>query len=225
MSLKAIRILPLALIFTLPLLAQAVDLDTPDKRFSYTLGFQFGQQLKDEGVKIDADAFAAAINDVIEDRELQLSMDQMRAAMKDGRDRLLAEKSGKAEAALVAGNKFLEQNKSKKGVKVLDSGLQYIELKAGKGESPAPESEVTVNYRGTLVDGTEFDSSYKRGEPSSFKLNGVIPGFRESITRMQPGAKWKVFLPPELGYGTQGAGGLIGPNETLIFEIELLSFK
>lgn len=225
MSLKSIRTLSVALLCSLPLLAQAVELDTPEQRFSYTLGFQFGQQLKQEGVKVDAAAFTAAIDDVTRDRALQLSMDQMREALQDGRERLLAEKNQKAEAALVAGSKFLEQNKSKEGVKTLDSGLQYIVLKEGKGESPKPESEVTVNYRGTLVDGTEFDSSYKRGQPSSFKLSGVIPGFREAITRMQPGAKWKVFLPPELGYGPKGAGGMIGPNETLIFEIELLSLK
>lgn len=105
---------------------------------------------------------------------------------------------------------------------VLPSGLQYIVLKAGKGESPKASDKVTIHYRGTLINGKEFDSSYGRGEPSSFALGGVIPGFREAITHMKPGAKWKVFIPSGLGYGSSGAGSTIGPNETLIFEIELL---
>ena len=108
---------------------------------------------------------------------------------------------------------------------VLPSGLQYLELNAGEGESPGAEAEVTVHYRGTLIDGREFDSSYKRGEPASFGLGGVIPGFRESLMLMKPGAKWQVFVPSELGYGAKGAGTNIGPNQALIFEIELISIK
>ncbi|MCP3871151.1 MAG: FKBP-type peptidyl-prolyl cis-trans isomerase [Gammaproteobacteria bacterium] len=201
----------------------ALELESEQQKFSYVLGVQFGQQLKSEGIAVDGTAFAAAINDVLWGKPLQMTMPEMQAALQAGRQKLMMEKQAKAQAKLAAGKAFLEQNKTREGVVVLPSGLQYIELKAGSGDSPAPGSKVTVNYRGTLIDGTEFDSSYKRGEPTSFSLDGVIPGFKESISLMKPGAKWQVFIPSNLGYGPNGAGNSIGPNETLIFEIELLS--
>ncbi len=204
---------------------QAVELDTADKRFSYTLGVRFGQQLKTEGVQVDGVAFAAAIDDVIQGNALQLNPQQMSEAMQTGRDALIQAKKEQAQAAQEAENKFLEENKKKEGVVVLPSGLQYIELAAGEGESPKNDSKVTVNYRGTLINGKEFDSSYSRGEPASFKLDGVIPGFREALSQMKPGAKWQVFIPSKMGYGPAGAGAVIGPNETLIFEIELISVE
>jgi len=204
---------------------RALELDTDQKRFSYVLGFQFGQQMKAEGIKVDGSAFAAAIDDVLQGRSLQMSMDEMRTALQAGREALAREKQTRADAALKAGKDFRAKNKSQKGVVVLPSGLQYIEQRAGEGASPGPDSTVTVHYRGTLIDGKVFDSSYSRGKPASFKLNGVIPGFRESITLMQPGAKWMVFIPSELGYGEKGTGGSIGPNETLIFDIELISVE
>ena len=204
---------------------QAAELETEHQRFSYVLGFQFGQQMKAEGIQIDSQAFAAAIADVLEGRPLQMSMDQMREALAAGREALAREKQEKAEAALAAGKAFLEQNRDQPGVVVLPSGIQYIEQQAGEGSAPTANSTVTVHYRGHLISGKEFDSSYGRGAPTSFKLSEVIPGFRESITRMKPGAKWRVFIPSEMGYGAQGAGGDIGPNETLIFDIELISFQ
>ena len=204
---------------------QAADLVTDEQKFSYVLGFQFGQQMKSEGLEVDVDAFAAAMDDVFKGAPLQMSIEEMRAALQAGQQMLLEKKQAEAESARQAGVAFLEQNKSKEGVVVVPSGLQYIELKAGEGESPGADSEVTVHYRGTLINGEEFDSSYKRGEPTSFGLNGVIPGFRESLMLMKPGAKWRVFVPSELGYGAQGAGSSIGPNQTLIFEIELISVK
>lgn len=215
-----------ALIFAgLATSALSAELDTQEKKFSYVLGIQFGQQLKNEGIMVDAQAFAAGVDDVLQGNSPKMSMQEMQAALQAGRNELIMKKQAKAQAAMEKGQAFLEENKKQDGVVVLPSGLQYIELKAGEGDSPAPESEVTVNYRGTLIDGTEFDSSYKRGEPTSFTLDGVIPGFREAISMMKPGAKWKVFIPSDLGYGANGAGGAIGPNETLIFEIELLSVE
>lgn len=215
-----------ALIFAgLATSALSAELDTQEKKFSYVLGIQFGQQLKNEGIMVDAQAFAAGVDDVLQGNPPKMSMQEMQAALQAGRNELIMKKQAKAQAAMEKGQAFLEENKKQDGVVVLPSGLQYIELKAGEGDSPAPESEVTVNYRGTLIDGTEFDSSYKRGEPTSFTLDGVIPGFREAISMMKPGAKWKVFIPSDLGYGPNGAGGAIGPNETLIFEIELLSVE
>ncbi len=205
--------------------ALSEEFDTQEKKFSYVLGIQFGQQLKNEGIMVDAGAFAAGIDDVLRGNPPKMSMQEMQAALQAGRNKLIVEKQAEAQAAMEVGKAFLEENKKQKGVVVLASGLQYIELKAGDGTSPGPESKVTVNYRGTLIDGTEFDSSYKRGEPASFSLDGVIPGFREAISMMKPGAKWKVFIPSDLGYGPNGASGAIGPNETLIFEIELLSVE
>jgi len=205
--------------------ALSAELDTQEKKFSYVLGIQFGQQLKNEGIMVDADAFATGIDDVLQGNPPKMSMQEMQAALQAGRNKLIMEKQAEAQAAMEKGQAFLEENKKQDGIVVLPSGLQYIELKAGEGASPAPESKVTVNYRGTLIDGAEFDSSYKRGEPTSFTLDGVIPGFREAISMMKPGAKWKVFIPSDLGYGPNGAGGAIGPNETLIFEIELLSVE
>jgi len=204
---------------------QAADLNTDAQKFSYVLGFQFGQQMRSEGIEIDVAAFAAAIEDVFKGQPLQMSIEEMRAALQTGQQALMAKKQAEEKAALEAGNAFLEQNKSREGVVVLPSGLQYIELKAGEGASPGADAEVTVHYRGTLIDGQEFDSSYKRGEPTSFGLNGVIPGFRESLMLMKPGAKWLVFVPSEMGYGAKGAGASIGPHQTLIFEIELISVK
>jgi len=204
---------------------QALELDTDQKRFSYVLGFQFGQQMKAEGIEVDGSAFAAAIDDVLRGKTLQMSVEDMGVALQAGRERLTKEKQARADAALKAGKEFLEKNKGQEGVVVLPSGLQYIEQTVGEGASPGPESTVSVHYRGTLIDGKVFDSSYSRGQPVSFKLSGVIPGFRESITLMKPGAKWMVFIPSELGYGQKGAGAKIGPNETLIFDIELISVE
>ena len=123
------------------------------------------------------------------------------------------------------GEVFLAENKKKEGVTTLPSGLQYKVIKAGTGKKPKSTDTVTVNYRGTLIDGTEFDSSYRRGEPASFGVSGVIPGWTEAMQLMQEGAKWQVVVPPNLAYGEKGAGPNIGPNATLIFEIELISIQ
>ncbi len=130
-----------------------------------------------------------------------------------------------ADSALEKGKQFLTENGKKEGVKTTDSGLQYKVLTEGKGKSPKATDTVLVHYRGTLLDGTEFDSSYKRNKPIEFPLNGVIPGWTEGVQLMQEGAKYRFFIPSELAYGPSGAGGAIGPNETLIFEVELLEVK
>lgn len=130
-----------------------------------------------------------------------------------------------AEDALAKGKQFLAENGKKEGVKTTDSGLQYEVLTKGEGKSPKTTDTVLVHYRGTLLDGTEFDSSYKRNEPIEFPLNRVIPGWTEGVQLMKEGAKYKFFIPSELAYGASGAGGAIGPNETLIFEVELLKVK
>jgi len=127
--------------------------------------------------------------------------------------------------ALAAGNKFLSDNSKKPGIKTTASGLQYEVLREGSGPHPLATDQVTVNYRGTLINGTEFDSSYARHQPATFPLNGVIPGWTEGLQLMTPGSKYRFYIPSQLGYGAQGAGGSIGPNEALIFDVELLSIN
>ena len=205
--------------------AHSAELSTVDQRFSYALGFQFAQQLKSQGIKVDGTSFAAALDDVLQGNELQLTIAEMREALKAGKEALIKAKKEQAKGALEAGEKFLAENKARKGVVTLPSGLQYLVLKEGAGESPADDASVTVHYRGTLINGKEFDSSYGRGEPTTFSLGGVIPGFKEAISKMSSGAKWRVFIPSKMAYGEIGAPGSIGPNEALIFEIELISFE
>src|SRR5204863_9102484 len=130
-----------------------------------------------------------------------------------------------AEKNTTEGEKFLAENKNKPGVKTTGSGLQYKVLKEGSGTPPKETDTVVVNYRGTLIDGTEFDSSYKRGEPATFPVNRVIKGWTEALQLMKPGAKYQLFIPSDLAYGPGGTGGDIGPNATLIFEVELMSVK
>jgi FKBP-type peptidyl-prolyl cis-trans isomerase FklB len=204
---------------------QAVELNSVEQRFSYAVGYQFAQQLQQQGIRVEGEAFGAALDDVLQGKGSRLSLDELRESLKAGREALVAEKKAKADQALEAGKKFLEENGKKEGVVTLPSGLQYLVITPGKGEMPGEQAKVTVHYRGTLINGEEFDSSYKRGKPTSFSLDGVIPGFREAISRMKNGAKWKVFIPSALGYGDVGAPGAIGPNETLIFDIELVSFE
>ncbi len=205
--------------------AAAVELETTEQKFSYALGARYAQQFMAQDVQVDGTAFGAAIDDVFKGNTSQLTQEQMEQAMKDGREAVAKAKQEKASMVLEEGRKFLEANKKNEGVVVLPSGLQYQVVEAGSGESPTPNSEVTVHYRGTLLDGKEFDSSHKRGQPATFGVTGVIPGFSEALQLMKPGAKWKVFIPSELGYGPRGAGASIGPNETLIFELELISFE
>ena len=158
-----------------------------------------------------------------------MSQEDIRAAITGLQQRLQAarEKEMKEMAAknLDEGKKFLVENQKKGGIKTLPSGLQYKVLTEGSGKMPKAEDTVTVNYKGTLIDGTEFDSSYKRGQPATFQVKGVIKGWTEALQLMKQGAKWQLFIPPELAYGERGAGRDIGPNATLIFEVELISVK
>ncbi|MCW8945197.1 MAG: FKBP-type peptidyl-prolyl cis-trans isomerase [Sedimenticola sp.] len=201
----------------------AAGLDTLEQRFSYALGQQFAQQLKQQGVKVEGAAFGAAVDDALKGMPSQMSPEEMSESFRQMKEVLAKEKAEAAIAAKQTGDKFLEQNGAKEGVVVLPSGLQYQVIQPGEGDTPPAGAEVTVHYRGTLITGKEFDSSYARNEPTSFSLNGVIPGFSEGLSLMNKGAKWKLFIPSSLGYGEVGAPGAIGPNETLIFEVELIS--
>ncbi len=204
---------------------ESKPLTTNVERFSYGVGLQIGQQLKRQGLSgIDTRAIAMAIEDVLAGRDLRVSMDDMRVAATAYQNELNSEKLAAAEKNKVAGDKFLEGNSAREGIVVLESGLQYRVVESGAGESPTETDTVMVHYRGRLLDGTEFDSSYRRGQPAEFGVGQVIPGWQQALQLMPVGSKWEVWIPASLAYGTEGTGG-IGPNETLHFEIELIEIK
>ena len=169
------------------------------------------------------------IQDAVSGTEPLMTTEEMRATMVELRNKIIAaqqeEMKKKSQKNLEEGKAFLAENAKKDGVTTLPSGLQYKVIKEGTGKTPKANDSVTVQYRGTLIDGTEFDSSFKRNKPASFPVNRVIRGWTEALQMMNEGAKWQLFIPPDLAYGERGAGALIGPNSTLIFEVELLSVE
>jgi FKBP-type peptidyl-prolyl cis-trans isomerase FklB len=228
-----LNLLALATSGALALTALAADsgeLKEPKQKFSYGLGMSLGNNLKRSGIapdQIDTELVVRAIKDAMGGTNTLLSETEARTAIMDFQREARTQLGEKNKKAGVA---FLEENKKKEGVKIhpvtLPTGtaeLQYKILTPGDGQSPKTNDMVTVNYRGTLVDGTEFDSSYKRGQPATFPVNGVIRGWTEALQLMKPGAKWQLFIPPELGYGERGSGAAIGPNATLVFEVEMVS--
>ncbi|NOX93151.1 MAG: FKBP-type peptidyl-prolyl cis-trans isomerase [Gammaproteobacteria bacterium] len=196
--------------------------DTDKEKFSYAIGFQIGQGFKRDNLEIDTKTMSQAINDVLNSKTPQLSETEMRAAMETAQQKLLAVRAASGEKAKAAGKAYLAANKKKKDVITRDSGLQYKVISMGKGKQPAADSSITAHYKGTLIDGSEFDSSYSRNQPATFNVGQVIPGWKEVLPLMHEGDKWQVFIPAELAYGERGSSGTIGPNETLIFEIELI---
>lgn len=213
--------------------ASTAALATQEQKVSYILGMNIGRQFKANNVPLDQASFLDGIKTASEGAEPKLSQEDIQKTMMTFQQEMEkkqaeAEQKQKAEMEAAAtknkedGTKFLAENGKRQGVVTMTSGLQYEVLKEGTGAKPKATDTVTVHYVGTLIDGTEFDSSIKRNEPATFALNAVIPGWIEALQLMQEGAKWKIFLPPELGYGPGGTGGAIGPNATLIFEVELL---
>jgi len=198
-------------------------------KVSYIIGMEIGKNFKKQSIDIDPDILTKGIKDAISggkplltEQEIQENMVTFQKEMMAKQEEL-AKKLG--ENNKKEGEVFLAENKKKDGVKTLPSGLQYKVVKAGTGKKPKLTDTVTTQYRGTLIDGTEFDSSYRRGQPVSFQVTGVIPGWTEALQLMEEGAKWQLFIPPNLAYGERGAGRDIGPNATLIFEIELVSIQ
>lgn len=190
-------------------------------RVSYCLGLSIASNLISSGVKtIDADAFNDAMSTVFAGKMPEITPDEANNILQDYFEKLQEEKGG---AAKTAGEKFLAENKSKEGVVALPSGLQYKILKAGNGPKPKASDTVKCHYEGRLTDGSVFDSSIRRGEPAEFPVSGVIPGWVEALQLMPVGSKWQLYIPSELAYGKHGAGQSIGPNETLIFDVELLA--
>tara|TARA_B100000427_G_scaffold312590_1_gene304197 strand:- start:1681 stop:2367 length:687 start_codon:yes stop_codon:yes gene_type:complete len=200
-------------------------LDTNIKKQSYSYGYLMGRDLANKEAEINVKALNDGIEDGLKNKQ-QLSDSDMQDALKTLEEALREKYAKKMMEERTVNSqiseKFLTENKSKDGVKELKSGLQYKVIKNGNGKMPKVDDQVTVHYRGTLIDGTEFDSSYQRNEPAQFKLNQVIKGWTEGLQLMKEGSKWELYIPSELAYGPNGAGGMIGPNQALIFEVELI---
>jgi FKBP-type peptidyl-prolyl cis-trans isomerase FklB len=199
------------------------ELSTQMDSVSYSLGVSVANNLKSSGFEtIESSAISAAFNDVFSENDVKISEEDANALIQDYFMELSQKKS---QEATNKGQAFLDENAAKEGVVTTASGLQYQVLTEGQGAKPVASDEVTVHYHGTLIDGTVFDSSVDRGQPATFPVGGVIQGWVEALQLMNVGSKYKLFIPSNLAYGERGAGGSIGPNETLIFEVELLSIN
>lgn len=206
-----------------------IVLKTHNDSISYSLGLDIARTLKQQGFDVNPAALGQAFKDLLQD-STQMISDEMAHALLVSLQHELASKREESIRTIGEKNKkegdaFLAENKKKQGVVTLPSGLQYRILVAGKGKKPTATQSVTVHYRGMFVDGTEFDSSSKKGSPATFEVNSVIPGWSEALQLMPVGSKWEIFIPAELGFGENGAGQVIPPNSTLIFEVELISIQ
>ncbi len=204
----------------------APSLETQDQKASYAIGLQTGSQLAPAETHIDLNAVMAGIRDGMAGKDPAAPQAELQAALQSLGAVVSQEQQERAavqgESNAAEGEAFLARNANKEGVTVTESGLQYEVLREGDGPRPGPEDQVSVNYKGTLIDGTQFDSSYDRGQPNTFGVNGVIQGFSEGLQLMPVGSHYRFYIPSDLAYGANGAGPDIGPNATLIFDVELL---
>ncbi len=207
----------------------ASQLKDQKAKVSYALGMDLGMQLKRQSVEIDPAIFGQGLQDVLSGAKTLLTEQEARAAIMELQNQVRAKQAEvqklMGEKNKKEGEEFLASNKTKEGVVTLPSGLQYKIIKAGNGPKPTADDTVVCNYRGTLINGTEFDSSYKRNQPATFQVKGVIKGWTEALQLMPVGSTWQLFIPSELAYGEKQIGSDISPNSTLIFEVELLSIK
>jgi FKBP-type peptidyl-prolyl cis-trans isomerase FklB len=210
------------------------DAQSQKEKVSYSIGYMSGSRMKTDSVELNLDTYMKGFKDGYAGEKGAMTEQEMREAMQPLQKELAAKRAEEmkksaemrkqlGEKNKAEGEAFLAENSKKKGVVTLPSGLQCKITKEGKGKSPQKTDKVKVNYRGTLINGTEFDSSYKRGEPATFGVDKVIKGWTEALQFMKEGANWTIYVPSNLAYGERGAGNLIGPNETLIFEVELIS--
>jgi len=209
------------MIFSLQACAKDSSLKTDKQKVSYSIGQQIGQNMKAQGLDIDVDALSMSLSDALEGRESRLSEEEMRSAMQSMQEEMRKKQMEATSQNKGIGEGYLAENKKKKGVQVTASGIQYEILTKGNGKSPKKTDRVKVHYKGTLIDGTEFDSSYKRNQPAEFSVSGVIAGWTEALQLMKVGAKWRLHIPSHLAYGERGRPS-IPPNSVLIFEVELL---
>ncbi|MGV3538679.1 MAG: FKBP-type peptidyl-prolyl cis-trans isomerase [Rufibacter sp.] len=203
-----------------------MELKDLKQKVSYIIGRDMAGNFKKQGIEIEPEALLAGLREALGGTPSQLSQDEVQSAMMQLQMQMQEQQQANAGATgeqnKKEGEAFLAENKGKEGVKSLPSGLQYQVLESGSGKTPSKSSQVTTHYHGTLIDGTVFDSSYQRGEPATFPVNGVIAGWTEALQLMKEGDKWRLFIPSNLAYGARGAGADIGPNATLIFDVELL---
>ena len=228
MKSRLVIILCIAMAASPAMAGEKKELKTQKDKVSYAIGLDIGNSLKKNELEVDPDVLTGAIKDVLsnskpqmtdqEAKETLMALQKDRQAKQQERNKSLGEKNKKE------GDAYLARNKKQDGVKTLKSGLQYKVITEGKGKSPKASDTVTVNYAGTLIDGVEFDSSYKRGQPATFPVGGVIKGWTEALQLMKEGSKWQLVIPADLAYGEQGRPG-IPPNAVLIFEVELVSIK
>jgi len=208
---------------------QKTKLVSEKEKISYSIGLSIGNNFKQQKIEIEMDSLAQGIEDALTGAKQKMTQEEIRQTMEAFRRQMQARSESNRQAASsgnqVKGEKFLAQNKKRKNVVTLASGLQYEVVKKGSGKRPGLTDTVVTHYKGMLIGGKVFDSSYKRGQPAEFPVNGVIKGWTEALQLMQQGAKWKLYIPADLAYGSRGAGNAIGPNEALIFEIELLEVK
>ena len=218
-------------LLTIALLLPAYNLNAQDiasdmDKISYSLGLKTGQHYRNQSIALNTESFQEGVVTGLSNNPAKLSeqeMNNLLAKLQQDQQTAAASKDATlAEENLAKGKEFLEKNKTNKDIIVLPSGLQYKVLASGKGESPKLSDAVTANYKGTLIDGTEFDSSYKRNQPATFVVGQLIKGWQEALQLMKPGDKWQLFIPAELAYGDKAAGPIISPNSTLVFELELL---
>jgi FKBP-type peptidyl-prolyl cis-trans isomerase FklB len=208
---------------------QPMKLTTQKDKVSYAIGFNIGQSMKKDSLDIDPNIVARGLKDATTGAKPLMTDEEVKTVMTEFRTEMMNKKQAEAqhvgEANKLAGQQFLAANKSKEGVVTLPSGLQYKILKQGTGPKPTASDTVVTNYRGTLLNGTEFDSSYKSGQPATFPVGQVIKGWTEALQLMPVGSKWQLFIPADLAYGERSPGAEIGPNSTLVFDIELLSIQ
>jgi FKBP-type peptidyl-prolyl cis-trans isomerase FklB len=212
-----------------PQTPKKVTLESEKDKVSYGIGVSVAKNFKRQGIEVDPDVVVQGLRDELSGAKLLMNEAELHQTMRKFQEDLRLKQVKARNMAAIdnkkEGDAFREANKKKEGVVTLPNGLQYKILKKGEGKKPTEADTVEVQYRGTLIDGKEFDSSYRTGKPATFKLSGVIPGWREALKLMPVGSKWQIVVPPELAYGERGAPPDIGPNATLIFEVELLAIK
>ena len=233
-KMKHLIVLAAALVISLnvPAFAQsekgAEGKDASNEKISYVIGYDLFKKVQSNYDEVDVDAFFKGIQDSVEGKPA-MEKKEMQEAMAMFKQKLRQKQMEQTQKVLeenkAAGTAFMEDNKGREGVKTLDSGIQYVVLEEGTGKSPEKTDKVKCHYKGMTIDGKVFDSSYKRGEPAVFKLDQVIQGWTETIPMMKTGGKWKIFIPADLAYGNRGAGKVIEPGSTLIFEVELISIE
>ena len=225
MKLRLIAVLGVLFLVSQVYGQEKLVLKNQKEKVSYIIGMDIGSNLKKQSIDVDPNILAKGMKDAFLGEKPLLTEQEIQETMVAFQKEMMAKQAEVAKKNKAEGEAFLAENKKKEGVKTLPSGLQYKVIKVGTGKKPKLTDTVTAHYRGTLINGMEFDSSYRRGQPVNFQVSGVIPGWTEALQLMQEGAKWQLFIPSNLAYGEQGAGRDIGPSSTLIFEIELVSIQ